>query len=745
MTDLLNREKSPNMIDPNMPRKLTDNEIKYILEVIPEIKSASQDVSAYNRASLIKTMEEMLREIIITPLAIEDLRVEILRQYIEALIAPGTVVGVSAAEALGQQITQGALNSFHQSGSSKNVTYGVSRLRELINASSELKTTSCSIFFKNQNLSVDDIILKARPELTEITVSDLVKGNPDIESTSHMEEPWWYAPYRLLIRNDFKANSVLKLSIDVNMLYAYKINMRDICKVIEQDRSTVICVYSPMNIGEIHIYPVEKEVDKPVAKTEAVMDKSNSSMIFLWNVVIPALSNLKITGILGIRQIYPVEAKVLQVVKDEKPVPGKEKMWYLLMNQVRIKITGITVDKLIKLCTICGIQTIQVDQKNTPPGYIVVITPDNESPLKRMLRLIEVDKEDEKKYEKARREEGKRVIRRPPTEIMTAANLVYADSDGSTFKTNKSTLRTLLSRPDIDSSRTFCNNVHEIKSVLGIEAARSFLIKEFSDVIGHEGGYINPRHIVLLVDFMVSLGEVNGITFSGISRQPIGALEKASFQNAMGTFAEASAFGEVKEVKGTSASIYVGKKPAIGTEFSSQFLDTSKFKEIEEEIVLNPDMQLDPTAFQDAIGEMTAMAEGADYMIMEGAEDEMFAGDGPTIPSTVFGDNAPPGFVPMFKPMPYRAPELEQAAAKLNQAPCLVPIPPPMVEMKEVPTTIPGFQLDLPTPNEAPPLPVLGLPSVLTEVINPMDIAPVIKPETKPKTKITFDLDEFLA
>ena len=69
----------------------------------------------------------------------------------------------------------------------------------------------------------------------------------------------------------------------------------------------------------------------------------------------------------------------------------------------------------------------------------------------------------------------------------------------------------------------------EMYKTLGIEAARSFLIKEFTDVIGYEGAYINSRHIVLLVDFMVSLGQVNGITFTGICLQPIGALEKASF------------------------------------------------------------------------------------------------------------------------------------------------------------------------------------------------------------------------
>ena len=114
-------------LDPYIPRKLTKNEIQDILSVIPELKSASTETAEYNRKSMLNTINEMLSEIVITPLAIEDMKSEILRQFEESLIAPGTVVGVTAAEALGQQITQGALNSFHQSGSAKNVTYGVSR------------------------------------------------------------------------------------------------------------------------------------------------------------------------------------------------------------------------------------------------------------------------------------------------------------------------------------------------------------------------------------------------------------------------------------------------------------------------------------------------------------------------------------------------------------------------------------------------------------------------------------------
>ncbi len=761
----------------NMPRRLSQAEKQDILSVVPNLLSAAEEVGTYNRLSMLTTLMEQISEIVVTPLAIPDFKEEVSRQFNEALIKPGMVVGVTAAEALGQPITQMALNSFHQSGSSKNVTYGIDRIRELINASKELKNNSCSIFFQDQNMSVDDIIMKVRPDITEINVSDLVKGIPDIETAVQMEEPWWYGPYRMLIRNDFQANSILRLKINVNTLYSYKVNMEDICRAIEHDGS-VICVYSPMNIGEIHIYPLEKAVVRAI-KSEGVVDKNNASMVFLWNCVIPALDKLKISGTTGIRQIYPVEAPVLQIIKDEQKYPmdpktradleatgiNPDRAWFVILNEVRMKITGITPEKLTVLATTAGMKVFKVR-----PKYVALEIPAGleGSPQEILNRMIQADKKAEKKYEEAKRKEGARVIRRPPTDIMKASNLVYADSDGSVFKSGKSTLRTLLADPNIDSTRTFCNNVHEINAVLGIEAARSFLIKEFSDVIGYEGAYINPRHIVLLVDFMVSLGQVNGITFTGISRQPIGALEKASFQNAMDTFKEAAGFGEKKEVKGTSASIYVGKKAQIGTGFSENFMDASKYRNLEEEIELDPDMKLDIGDFRDAVGGLGGLGTGDEFMMMEGAEEEMFGGDG----IGMFGTTQPgePTLTPAFPLMgaPLIAPELTVAANKFNEAPCLTPVrpitniedvvPPPIVQA--IPTAgmamagLPvGLMKDMEqfkvpvtpvpvTPVPVTPVPVTPVPA--TQPTVPVTPVPATQPTGPTRKKKTFDLEDFM-
>jgi len=93
------------------PRKLTPDEIQDLLSIIPDVKSVDSTVSQSNTKSMKVLLKEQLEDIQITPLGISDLKSEILRQYNESIITPGTMVGVTAAESISKTITQMALNT----------------------------------------------------------------------------------------------------------------------------------------------------------------------------------------------------------------------------------------------------------------------------------------------------------------------------------------------------------------------------------------------------------------------------------------------------------------------------------------------------------------------------------------------------------------------------------------------------------------------------------------------------------
>lgn len=66
--------------------------------------------------------------------------------FMNAMAAPGEVVGTVAAQSIGEPTTQMTLNTFHFAGvSAKNVTLGVPRLTEIINIAKTIKTPSLTV------------------------------------------------------------------------------------------------------------------------------------------------------------------------------------------------------------------------------------------------------------------------------------------------------------------------------------------------------------------------------------------------------------------------------------------------------------------------------------------------------------------------------------------------------------------------------------------------------------------------
>ncbi|KAJ5220204.1 DNA-directed RNA polymerase III subunit RPC1 [Penicillium chermesinum] len=80
----------------------------------------------------------------------------------------------------------------------------------------------------------------------------------------------------------------------------------------------------------------------------------------------------------------------------------------------------------------------------------------------------------------------------------------------------------------VDGLHTRTNNVMEAREVLGIEAARSTIITEISEVMKDMD--IDPRHMQLLADVMTYKGEVLGITRFGLQKMRDSVLQLASFE-----------------------------------------------------------------------------------------------------------------------------------------------------------------------------------------------------------------------
>jgi len=131
-----------------------------------------------------------------------------------------------------------------------------------------------------------------------------------------------------------------------------------------------------------------------------------------------------------------------------------------------------------------------------------------------------------------------------------------------------------------DESRCISNDVIEIYKVLGIEAARTYLIESITDVVAHEGEYINNRHIELLCDAMTSRGILIPVNRQGVNTGDVGPLARSSFENTTDQLIKASIFSETDHLSGVSSNIMLGQQIKAGTGLSDIFLDETHLMEM---------------------------------------------------------------------------------------------------------------------------------------------------------------------
>jgi len=149
------------------------------------------------------------------------------------------------------------------------------------------------------------------------------------------------------------------------------------------------------------------------------------------------------------------------------------------------------------------------------------------------------------------------------------------DSEGSN-------LLELFTKENVDCTRSFSDDIHEILNIFGIETARMTLYEELMKVFVSE--YINYHHLCLLVDAMTYHGHFVEINRFGMSKLDNGVLAKSSFEQTSKILFDAAVSGEFDTMRGVSANIMFGQIPPCGTGFVDILIDESKLPEGDDEI-----------------------------------------------------------------------------------------------------------------------------------------------------------------
>merc|ERR1712194_193463 len=125
-------------------------------------------------------------------------------KYTKALVEPGEAVGAMGAQSISEPGTQMTLKTFHFAGvSSMNVTLGVPRLKEIINASKDISTPIITAQLVQDDNKVGARIVKAGIEKT--TLGEIATYTKEVYSSSDCY---------LSIQLDMDAIQQLRLNID---------------------------------------------------------------------------------------------------------------------------------------------------------------------------------------------------------------------------------------------------------------------------------------------------------------------------------------------------------------------------------------------------------------------------------------------------------------------------------------------------------------------------------------------------
>jgi DNA-directed RNA polymerase II subunit RPB1 len=426
---------------------------------------------------------------------------QIYEYFNEALAQPSEMVGIVAAQTIGEMGTQMTLDSFHVSGTAAAVkaTSGVPRLKEILSATKKTKTPTLIIYMKPDVASVINPIMaedeieynderidktkviamnvKNSMEITRLSdileYSEIYWDNGNLE-TSIVDDKGILEVYKkfatlddAINKNHSKSPWVLRMKFNKEKMNSYGLRMIDIYTKLNKAYNKYIdCVYSDDNAEE-------------------------------------CIFRIKLTEY------------ACKDIENKDEIAAIKAMEHNIVYQVLLK--GYK-----------GINKVSLNKKKYD-----IFNPENE----KFDKIVEW----------------------------------VLDTDGTN-------LMEILSNPNIDTTRTISNDIREIYSVLGIEAARTALYVELVNVTGE--GSMNYRHLSLLIDTMTYKGSLMSIDRHGINRNSSSALSKSSFEESVDMLINASIFSEYDNTAGISPQVMLGKVPNCGSGNFDVVLDEEHMMEL---------------------------------------------------------------------------------------------------------------------------------------------------------------------
>jgi DNA-directed RNA polymerase beta' subunit len=271
--------------------------------------------------------------------------------YKRAIVAPGEMVGMIAAQSIGEPTTQLTLNTFHLSGdaSKSQVTRGLPRIEELLSLSENTKNPSTTIYLKPSDESNKDAAAEMIPFIELTRLEDIVKSveicfdpsdSPsETKITADKLILAQYAEFQKMLKEvggedeteceRERSKWILRMEMDRESMYEKRVTMDDVHFAIKavyskNDKSEVSCIYSDYNTDNL-VFRIRLDFQKK-EKDPKTLDQTDK--IYQLKTFQDALmKNIILRGIKGIKTV--LARKVVDLVAKENNTFRKKETWVL--------------------------------------------------------------------------------------------------------------------------------------------------------------------------------------------------------------------------------------------------------------------------------------------------------------------------------------------------------------------------------------------------------------------------------
>lgn len=290
--------------------------------------------------------KRIVKEDKLNKLALDNILGDLENRFLRALVSPGEMVGVLAAQSIGEPATQMTLNTFHLAGvTAKTTTKGVPRLKEILNVAENIKTPNMRVYQSPENSDSQESAKELRSmiehtSLRNVTDTTEIYYDPDIQDTvieadKDMVESYFIIPdesvsvetqSRWLLRIVLGRRQLLDKGLTVTEVANKIIEVfdKDVAVIFSDDNADEQVIRVRMNTGNRDKGESEQEEEDTLKRLEGHM-----------------LNTVVLRGVSGVKRAF-VSSEAKMITEDDGSLAkstGNPKCteWFLDTDGVNLK------------------------------------------------------------------------------------------------------------------------------------------------------------------------------------------------------------------------------------------------------------------------------------------------------------------------------------------------------------------------------------------------------------------------